>query len=244
MLKELKTTADHMHPTYIAASPFPHIIIDNFLPSPIMDLVLKEVKQYPDWYSDNTAYAAGRQVNKFFTPSPDSYQFDNSMKNLKTLAPFTMHVLEYFHSKEVLEFLEKLTGITGLLADNDWLGGGLHKVKNGGKLSVHADFNIHWKLNLHRRINLLLYLNKDWKDEYNGELELWEKDLSKCAVKIKPIFNRAVIFNITDDAHHGHPIPLNLPDDAARYSIAMYYYSNDRPNHEKNPGHGVVWSGV
>lgn len=245
MLKDLKLKAAEMHSQYESADPYPNIVIDNFLPEQIMDLVLKEVTNYTDWYCDGETHVKNNQINKFFTPvgGPgfgEEY-FHSSISNLKNKCPFTMTVLNYFNSQEMLTFLEDLTGIKNLIADPYWFGGGLHKVTNGGKLGVHVDFNIHKFLNVYRRINLLLYLNKDWKDEYNGFLELWEPDKSKCVQKIKPIFNRAVIFNITDDAYHGHPVPLNIPEEVARYSLALYYYTQDRPEHEKGPYHEVLW---
>jgi Rps23 Pro-64 3,4-dihydroxylase Tpa1-like proline 4-hydroxylase len=242
MLKDIKYQAKSLHEKYVSADPYPHIVIDNFLPEQIMELVLKEVQNHPDWYWDPTQYVEHYQVNKFFTPAPGVDEFmQSSVDLLKKHCPFTMHVLEYLNSKEILKFLEDLTGIKELVSDPYWLGGGLHQVKNGGKLGIHADFNIHKFLNTHRRINMLIYLNKDWLDEYNGDLEIWRRDMSACVHKIKPIFNRAVIFNITDDAYHGHPIPLNVPENVARYSLALYYYTNDRPEEEKGPYHEVLW---
>jgi Rps23 Pro-64 3,4-dihydroxylase Tpa1-like proline 4-hydroxylase len=67
-----------------------------------------------------------------------------------------------------IDFLETLTGITGLLPDPHLWGGGLHQIQRGGFLKVHADFNRHERLDLDRRLNLLVYLNKDWKEEYGG----------------------------------------------------------------------------
>ena len=37
---------------------------------------------------------------------------------------------------------------------------------------MHTDFNFIKERKLYRRLNLLIYLNSDWKDEYNGALEL------------------------------------------------------------------------
>ena len=79
------------------------------------------------------------------------------------------------------------------------------------------------------------------KEEWGGNLELWEKDMSKCCVQVPPLFNRAVIFRITDDAFHGHPHPLNTPKEVDRLSLALYYYTKDRPENEKAPFHPVVW---
>jgi len=79
---------------------------------------------------------------------------------------------------------------------------------------------------LARRINLLLYLNKDWKDEYNGQLELWDRATMTKGKAVAPLFNRAVIFSTVKEALHGHPTPLAAPPGVARRSLALYYYTN------------------
>ena len=88
------------------------------------------------------------------------------------------------NSFEMLLWLEAVTGIEGLIPDPYFGGGGLHQIEPGGFLKVHADFNVHPKLNLDRRLNMLIYLNRDWKDEYGGHLELWERDMSRCRARI------------------------------------------------------------
>ncbi|HMJ06001.1 MAG TPA: 2OG-Fe(II) oxygenase, partial [Chthoniobacterales bacterium] len=104
-------------------------------------------------------------------------------------------------------------------------GGGLHETLRGGHLGVHADFNVHGRLRVERKLNLLIYLNQDWEDDYGGQLELWDRRMKGCAVRVKPVFGRAVIFNTALDSFHGHPDPLNCPSDRSRRSIATYYYS-------------------
>ena len=90
-------------------------------------------------------------------------------------------------------------------------GGGVHLVKPGGLLRVHADFNKHPSFQLRRRLNLLLYFNVDWREEYGGHLELWNRDVSQCVQRILPIANRCVIFNTSSDSYHGHPRRAELP---------------------------------
>jgi Rps23 Pro-64 3,4-dihydroxylase Tpa1-like proline 4-hydroxylase len=72
--------------------------------------------------------------------------------------------------------------------------------------------------------NVLLFLNKDWLPEWNGNLELWSKDRSEKVVDILPDFNRMVIFNTDDESYHGCPTPLECPEDRFRLSLATYYY--------------------
>lgn len=209
---------------YKLGTPYPHIVLDNFLQETYASYIAEEVKKYNSWIlSEDSEF----ENSKFFAPSND----ENSIRNLNLKCPITFSVIEYFKSQFVLNYLTKLTGIETLLADPGFTGSGLHKTCNGGRLGLHVDFNQNWNTGLHRRINFLLYLNKDWKEEYNGHLELWNNSPWKCEQKISPIFNRLVVFSTTRKTYHGHPVRLSCPDSVARYSIASYYYTEE-PNEE------------
>ncbi|HMP28914.1 MAG TPA: 2OG-Fe(II) oxygenase [Saprospiraceae bacterium] len=141
--------------------------------------------------------------------------------------------MHFLNSEPFLEFLQELTGIEETLIPDPYLdGGGFHEIKPGGFLKLHVDFHKHKKLGLSRRLNFLIYLNEDWDESYGGHFELWEKDMSKSAVKILPLFNRIAMFSTTGDSWHGHPDPLSCPPDRSRKSLALYYYTNGRPAHE------------
>jgi Rps23 Pro-64 3,4-dihydroxylase Tpa1-like proline 4-hydroxylase len=194
---------------YVDAQPFPHVVIDDFLDPGVLRSVLGE---FPS--SENKDYFDRGQERLKFQYQPHEVS-SGLIRNL----------FAELNSQAFLGFLEELTGIEGLMPDPYFEGGGLHETKQGGHLGIHADFNLHSRLRVERRLNLLIYLNEDWEDGYGGQLELWNNDMSKCAVKIKPIFGRAVIFNTDLDSFHGHPDPLNCPPDRSRRSIATYYYS-------------------
>jgi hypothetical protein len=204
---------ENEHEAYVANAPFSHIVIDEFFAPEAMDEVLAEVdavdrsKRYAKFLDRETGH------NKFaFFPD--------------AVGPKTARLAQCLNSGPFLAYLEKLTGIPNLIADPSYFGGGVHWIDNGGYLEVHADFNHLKKYNLARRINLLLYLNKDWKDEYNGHLELWDRPtMTKCKT-VAPLFNRAVIFSTVKEALHGHPTPLSAPPGVARRSLALYYYTN------------------
>jgi hypothetical protein len=134
-----------------------------------------------------------------------------------------------------LNFLEGLTGIEGLISDPHIRGGGLHEILREGALGVHADFNLHSRLNLWRRLNLLLYLNENWDPAWGGELELWDRAGKQRVKSIAPIFNRVVIFDTSNFSYHGHPHPLMCPPDRSRKSIALYYYTAQKPEGEIDP---------
>jgi glycosyltransferase involved in cell wall biosynthesis len=221
---------------YNQAQPFPHIVIDNFLPPSILNGVIDDFRNHNNWGWDNSDYSKDHQVKKFFSP----WNNDGDA----TLPINTKLILNYFNSPDVISMLEKLTGIEGLIADPTLLGGGMHKIESGGKLSIHADSRKHAVTNNYRRINLLVYLNKDWNKEWGGSLQLWDKDMTTMVQDIQPLFNRVVIFNTGADTYHGHPHPLNTPNGMSRISLALYYYTKETSDTDENNVTSAVWKDV
>ena len=86
-------------------------------------------------------------------------------------------------------------------------------------------------------------MNKDWKDEYEGHLELWNitQDDKNLLGKYAPTFNRCVIFETNEISFHGHPKPLKTPKEINRKSIATYYYTKTRPPHEIASDHSTLY---
>ena len=158
-----------------------------------------------------------------------------------TLAPVVRAFLDAMNGYEMLQFLEALTGIEGLIPDPYFGGGGLHQIEPGGFLKIHADFNVHPKLKLDRRLNLLTYLNKDWRDEWGGHLELWNAPMTERRQRIAPLFNRTVVFSTTDTSFHGHPHPLTSPPGVTRKSVSLYYYTAGRPQEERSAPHDTIF---
>ncbi len=171
----------------------------------------------------------------------DARQAKLEYHRIEALPPPARDLLFFLNSSPVLEFLEKLTGISGLIPDPHLSGGGLHQIEPGGKLDVHADFNRLQRLKLDRRLNLLVYLNQDWKEEYGGHLELWDTSMTTCVKKILPLFNRCVVFSTTSNSYHGHPVPLTCPKGMTRKSMALYYYTNGRPEEEQTASHSTLF---
>jgi Rps23 Pro-64 3,4-dihydroxylase Tpa1-like proline 4-hydroxylase len=218
---------------YNSAQPFPHIVIDDFLS---VDLAEEIIASFPAKEECSVlrthAYAYLKR----------GYKPDDLATNV------CRNYLYLFNTSPLLQWLEHLTGIPGLIPDPYFTGGGFHEIDRGGRLGVHTDFNLYSRLNLIRRINLLVYLNKDWRPEYGGNLELWNADVTACVRSIEPLFNRCVIFNTDKRSFHGHPEPLNCPDTRTRRSIAIYYYSaptttivatgdvNERTDYRARPG--------
>jgi hypothetical protein len=207
LLAESGNLGADLETRYHSADPFPHVVIDHFLPDPVLDICLAEFGKHEGEEFSRAQELRKRQYN------PD------------TMSAAARTLFYSFNSRPFISVVENITGIKGLLPDPYFLGGGLHEIANGGHLSVHADFNHHKPLGVERRINLLIYLNDDWREEYGGQLELWDRGMEACCKSIIPIRNRCVIFNTTSTSYHGNPQPVNTPDGRSRKSIALYYYT-------------------
>jgi len=228
--KNLVSVATKFQAEYQNNVPFPNIHFNDFFNTEFLDSVLAEFNINEE------------RDSVFFN---DANQLKWSSKGDTSFGQNTKELIHFLNTESFLQFLQKLTGIEEtLLPDPYLIGGGLHEIKRDGFLKIHADFNKHTKTKLDRRINVLIYLNKDWEDEYGGHFELWNKDMTHCEKKIKPDFNTLAIFSTSDYSYHGHPSPLNCPVNSSRKSIALYYYTNGRPQNEVHTGlqeHGTLF---
>jgi Rps23 Pro-64 3,4-dihydroxylase Tpa1-like proline 4-hydroxylase len=225
----LRSLADSLRAEYATAQPFPHVVIDGVLPDKVLDRVVDEFPATSDrWrhFDDDNQRKYGGGLTEL------------------DLGSTTRNVLAEFNSSAFVDFLQVLTGIEEpLIPDPHYRGGGLHHIEPGGYLEVHADFNRHPTFGLDRRVNVLVYLNKDWQSEWGGQLELWNRSVSRPERRIDPVFNRMVVFSITDIAFHGHPEILRSPEGHPRRSLAFYYYSNGRPVTERSDAHSTLFQG-
>jgi Rps23 Pro-64 3,4-dihydroxylase Tpa1-like proline 4-hydroxylase len=200
-------------------TPFRYLVIDNFLNPEIAEQLLLEFPQPDNIQWDATTYI--NQKKKFQKASfPQGSLFNDLFQEL--------------NSQHTTGFLTTLSNIQNLVSDPQLFGAGLHQSIRGAFLDVHVDFNIHPQTKFYRRLNLLIFLNKNWKKEYEGFLELWDLKNNRCMEKISPDFNRCVIFETNEISFHGHPAFLNTPDGVTRKSIATYFYTKETPAFAKN----------
>lgn len=218
---------DNLLDEYVFAEPYPHIVIDNFLPE---DFANDLLKNFPEHSMEEDVVFKGRV-------------FEHNKRQISPYAcnRFIRESFSFFNSAPFLEFLESITNIKGLIPDPHFSGGGFHEITKGGLLGVHADFRIQERLHLNRRINVLIYLNKDWEKSYLGNLELWDSKMTSCVKSVEPFFNRCVIFNTDADSYHGHPDALNVPDGVTRKSLALYYYTASLSIYDETPNLTTVF---
>jgi Rps23 Pro-64 3,4-dihydroxylase Tpa1-like proline 4-hydroxylase len=190
------------------AVPYKHIVADNFLKE---DIANQLYDNFPSIEKLNKHYK-GLNENK------------SEGSNFSDFHPVFAQVRKDFMSPEFAKWMETVTGIKDVFITDDNLGTGLHQGTDGSFLDIHVDFNIHHIKNVHRRLNMLIYLNKNWKPEYGGAMEMWNADMSKLVKAVPCNFNRCLVFETSEISYHGYS-KITLPPGETRKSFYTYFYT-------------------
>lgn len=214
---DLVQLAKDLKQEFVTNEPFPYLEIKDLFDADILSQAVKEIEH------TRATSKHYRDKNQIKDLVEGRALIESSPENIRKV--FTALNSDYF-----VTFLRDVTDITDLFADDTFRGGGIHHIPRGGKLGIHIDFSRPtWNNSVYRRANVLLYLNKDWEEDWGGHLELWNDSVrngGQCIKKVSPNFNTLVLFGTQKASWHGHPTPLECPPDRARQSFAAYYYSN------------------
>jgi hypothetical protein len=211
-----------------ASKPVPHFCIDDFLDPEFAERVYAEFPSLDQVKAVGKGFEAVNERGKIQVT--DSTKFPPAVKQLH----------DALSSPEWLETLGYVMDIPSLQADPKLVGGGIHVTGPQGHLDVHVDFNYLKDRDLHRRLNILVYFNKDWKDEWGGFFELWDKEVTRCEAAFAPRFNRCCVFATSDISYHG-VTAVTCPPDQMRRSFAAYYYTAEAPAHWDGQKHSTIF---
>lgn len=208
--ERLAGLAAELREEYLAARPWPHVVVADLLPVDALEAVVDEIR---DLDPDEMEQSSSRRHVK------------RELSDVSRSGPATRRVLDLLDSDAFVRFLSDLTGVPGLVPDPDHIGAGIHETPPGGYTMIHVDFPAHPVTRLHHRVNVLLYLNQDWEDDWGGHLELWPHHMRAMGRRVRPSFNSTVIFATDASTFHGLPEPVACPPGRSRISLAAYYYS-------------------
>jgi hypothetical protein len=226
----LHAQADELAARFRERDPFRHVVIDEFFAPAYCAQLLA---QFPAFERGNARNENGEIGNK------------STIERIRGLGPAFSALDELVQSGEFLALVGRITGIPDLLYDRWYFGGGTHENRNGQDLDPHVDFNRHPVEKWHRRLNLIVYLNHEWNDAWGGSLELHSNPRAPDdrVTTITPLYNRAVIFETTEWSWHAFP-RIDLPagkQGLTRKSIALYFYTKDRPADELADAHSTIY---
>jgi Rps23 Pro-64 3,4-dihydroxylase Tpa1-like proline 4-hydroxylase len=199
---------------FLTAEPYNHVVIENFFTS---DFALELSENLPDYHGNNL-----------------DAKYDNPIEKKRTIQNWTKFpksiytAFSYLINQEFTRHLRELTQQEELCADYGLHGGGVHLHQKGDYLNIHLDYDSHPKLDMKRKLNLIIYLTKDWQENWGGAIELWSHNdetlqPKERIKKVVPKFNTAILFDTTQNSWHGLPEPMNPPDYMFRKSLALYY---------------------
>jgi Rps23 Pro-64 3,4-dihydroxylase Tpa1-like proline 4-hydroxylase len=219
-LVKLEEIARTRREEFMKAEPYPHIVIDDFLPTEVAEKALAEFDQAVDGWNHYYHYNEKKLA----------------LTDVTKMGPTIQSIFEGLQSRPFIDLIEQLSGIERLIADPELDGAGMHVSRPGGFLNVHTDFLTHtsnrsWS----RQINVIIFFNKDWEEAWGGNLELWDADMTHAIKSVPPVFNRCVIFNTRPKSYHGHPHPLACPPGRERRSIAHYLFRDEGAPLELRP---------
>lgn len=227
----VKDETGSLSQSFQQASPFRHVVIDNFFKQDFCQQVLQDFPGFDARYALNEmGQVGGKAVRMDVRDISDAYRALDA----------------YIQTPEFLQQIESITGIPGLLYDTEYIGGGTHENRDGQALDSHVDFNYHPTTGWHRRLNLIVYLNHEWEDDWGGTIEFqsdpWNPE--SCESKrVLPLFNRMVIFETNEISWHGFDT-IRLPadkKDLSRRSFAIYLYTKERPSEERAASHATIY---
>src|SRR5215475_892626 len=215
----LDYSIDELSESYRSALPYPHLILDGLFPTSTLKSMIEEL---PPLTSEKWFYESNERMSKYF------------FRSAVDLGDSAFQFISMVHSAGFLRFLSEITGVEALLPDPYLTGAGYQVYPSGGTFDVHADRNMDFYCGLERRLVMLIYLNRDWKESFGGQLELWDKDGTRCEKVIEPMFNRTVMFEIGDKNFHGvRPI---VGRDVFRSSMILYFHT---ANHNLVPHESI-----
>lgn len=216
---------------FLQAWPFKHLAIDAFFESSFAERLLDEFPRFdPELARNEMGKIANKAVNT----------------RIREISPAYRELYDIISGTAFLELMSRISGIPDLILDPKMYGGGTHESRHGQELDPHVDFNYDEAQQLHRRLNVIVYLNKGWRTEWGGAIEIHSNPRDPATNQIRafdPIFNRCVMFETNEISWHGFP-KIDLPEDRrdlSRKSISIYLYTKTRPAEEIAPMHGTFY---
>ena len=200
------------HYNFYNASPFPHIILDDFL----------NVDYFQRTFSSE-AFSKSLASGKLFNNDFEKEKWISLNVNLPSAIACIINDL---NANFWIKNLINLTHINSLKCTN--LGNtklaNFHEMKSNAFLGPHVDHSHEPDTGLPHVLNIIIYLSHEWDSRNGGATLFHDKNGKEAVTKVEYKPNRAVIFLHTPYSFHSvERTNNNIP--TTRKSIYVDYYS-------------------
>jgi hypothetical protein len=212
ILNKKYISLDKLKDEFYKASPFPYIVLDDFLDAAYFKFLTENLQ-------NNNDFAMG----KSFSTEIES---NKSISLNSEIPKLVSKIVDTLNTEEWVNNLIKLTGIETLVSSNNGntMLANYHEMKSGGILGSHVDHSYEPELGIPHVLNIILYLSSDWTADFGGGTLFFNKNGSNPVSKVDYVPNRAVIFLHTPYSFHGVD-RLKNNGDIKRKTLYVDYYS-------------------
>tara|TARA_Y100001970_G_scaffold254002_1_gene329362 strand:+ start:1054 stop:1872 length:819 start_codon:yes stop_codon:yes gene_type:complete len=184
-------------------------VLDDLLPENLTSDIYQNFPKYSEYVLQDTHREKKLEFNQSYLSK----------------YPIVEKIADAFLMRNVVESISNITKINDLESDDSLYAGGITRMDRGHFLNPHIDNSHNSKKEKYRRLNLLFYITPNMREEYGGNLELWDKEIEN-PIKIVSKFNRLVVMETTKNSWHSVDPIVN---DIKRCGIRIYYFSETSP---------------
>lgn len=207
IIKRLEVEKHSLKAEFQKSDKIQFFVLDNLLPEELATVIFKSFPKIKDTVSKKNLKERKHvafQMNKY---------------------PSILEETTYaFQDKKVVRLIEEICGLKNIFPDEHLYAGGLSLMGKNNFLNPHLD-NSHDKDRKNWRVlNLLYYVTPDWKNEYGGNLELWQNGVEGKPTTIDSSFNRLVVMATYKDSWHS---VSKVMVEKIRCCVSNYYFSDE-----------------
>ena len=206
--ERLRRDHDTLRVQWQSASPVAHFVVDDVLPE---DVVRELAASFPDpaTLMERRSWREHKRVGV----EVDRY------------APLVTEFLYAFQAPEVVQAVAGITGVGGLEVDPSLYASGISTMLPGDFLNPHLDNSHDGDNALYRALNVLFYASPGWREEWGGNLEVWDEAV-RTPTRIPALFNRLVVMETHPASWHS---VSRVEGEAPRLCVSNYYFSAEPP---------------
>jgi Rps23 Pro-64 3,4-dihydroxylase Tpa1-like proline 4-hydroxylase len=187
-----------------------HFFIDNLLPFSICNEIHSSFPRDGNGFFSRETFRERKRTSADLDSYPD------------ILSAITYSIQD----PRVINLISEITSISQLEPDPKLYAGGLSMMFKGDFLNPHLDNSHDLNRKKFRRLNLLYYVSPGWKEEFGGNLELWDQSVRQPKTLVA-FQNRLVAMETNKLSWHSvSEVKVEEP----RCCVSNYYFSNISPN--------------